>query len=151
MISENEQAAQRRLATRHGLGEELGGIDPVAGIGVDHEALLVAGDDLELLGFIVEQPAVDALDVLDQRDLGVQAGFGLGVADDGAELADQYLLGRVDGVEGLGHQEDGNGDRDQGDDGTVGHRVAPGAGGVVVRGGGEAAGCWPDLSSGSGR
>ena len=90
----------------------LGRDDLEAGIGVDHEALLVAGDDLELLGFVVEQTAVDPLDVLDQRDLGVEPGLGLGLADDGAELADQHLLGRVDGVEGLGDQED----RDRQDD-----------------------------------
>ena len=150
-----EQAPQRRLAARYGRGENLGRHDLEAGIGVDHQALLVAGDDLELLGFVVEQSAVDALDILDQRNLGVEPGLGLGLADDGAELADQDLLGRVDGVERLRDQEGGNGQEDHDDDRTVAHRVAPCGtapwAGWVCRAGWVTPCVWFDRSSGNGR
>src|SRR6185437_1763121 len=147
-----EQSAQGSLATRHALDEQPGVGDPVPGIGVDHQALLVAGDDLELFGLVVEQPAVDPHHVLDQRDLGVESGFGLGLADDGAELAHQDLLGRIDRVESLRQHEDDDGGNHQRNDGTVAHREPPvdvdgGGGGGGVRG--SPFGYWFGFSSGS--
>ena len=110
----------------------------VAGIGIDHQALLVAGNDLELFGFVVEQPPVDADDVLDERNLGVEARFPLGRPDQGAELADQHDGLRIDSVEGLGQQQDHRCREHQQADGTVAHRVPPwlGAGGGWRGGGG---------------
>jgi hypothetical protein len=142
-----QDALQGRLPARHGLDEPARVDDAEARVGIHHHALLVAGDDLELGRFVVEQPAVDLHDVLDQRDLGVEAGFRLGIADQGAELADQDLLGRIDAVEGLRQQEAQDGQRHQGRDGTVAHRVPP----VVAAGSGGGAGRTPGFSSGSGR
>ena len=92
----------------------------------------------------------DPLDILHQGNLGVEAGIGLGFADNGAELTHKDLLGRVDRVEGLSGQEGGDREQDHDDNRTGAHRVAPCAGGVWRMGGG-APWAWFDLSSGSGR
>ena len=147
-----QDALQGGFAPRHGLHEQARIDDFEAGVGIDHHALLVAGDDLELGRFVVEQPAVDLHHVLDQRDLGVEARLGLRIANQRAELADQDLLGRIDGVEGLRQQEGQDGKADQANDRTVAHRVPPdGAETAGAAAGGGGGGRTPGLSSGSGR
>ena len=72
--------------------------DAPAGEGIDHQTLLIGCDYLLRRGIEIEQPLVEIDDVLDERDLVVEAGLGdetLGLA----ELEHERLLRLVDGEE----------------------------------------------------
>jgi hypothetical protein len=66
-----EPTSQHRFRT-HRLVELEGLHDPVPGVGVDHEALLVARDHLLGGGIEVEQAPVEAQNVLHEGDLQVE-------------------------------------------------------------------------------
>jgi hypothetical protein len=86
--------------------------DPPAGHGVDEDEALVAGGQLVGLAVPLEEALVEAVDLLDEGELEVQARLVDGVADRLTELGDDHLLGLVDHVDRRqehDRQDDGEG------------------------------------------
>ena len=87
--------------------------DPVAGVGVDHQPLLVRGDDLFLRRVVIENSLLHHLDVLDQRHLEMQTRL----LDHTSRLTQpehQCLLGLLNREEAAiaDHAQNGDGDRE---------------------------------------
>ncbi len=95
--------------------------DLVASEGVDDEPLLIGGDDLQRWRIEIEDAPVEIFDVVDQRQLPVQAGLGdrlQGLAerrDNLSEAQHERLLRRVDREEAHVEQEADDGDDDEAD------------------------------------
>ena len=68
------EAALGAALVAHGLVEAQRVGDPPAGVGVDPDVLLVPGRDLGGVAVVLEPALVEAVDVLDERHLQVQAG-----------------------------------------------------------------------------
>ena len=132
-----QHAAQRRVQQRREL--DVGGLDradalveaqrvldAIAGESVDHQPLLVRGDDFLRRIFQIENALVDRDHGVDERRLEVQAGFG----DDAHGLAEpdhQHLFGLRDREDRAVADDDDDKQQDQGDNACNGgpHRVPP--------------------------
>ena len=101
-----QHAAQRRVEQgrqpRIGAFDHADGLielqrvgDAIAREGIDHQPLLVGGDDLLRGVFEIENALVDGDDAVEQRELEVQARLGDG-ADRLAQPHHQHLVGLID-------------------------------------------------------
>ena len=103
----NQQGREPRIGAldrAHRLEELQRVIDAIAREGIDHEPLLVGGDDLLRLRLEVENALIDVDHAVDQRELHVEPGLG----DDTHRLAepdDQRLLGLMHGEQAAIAQE----------------------------------------------
>ena len=101
-------------------------LDAVAHEGVDFEPLVVGDQNFLALVVEGEDALVDIDHVVDDRQLGVQAGGFDEIADGLSEAQHQRLFGRIDGEEHRRRQPDER-DEDDGDEDERGlsHLTAP--------------------------
>ena len=105
------EAGLRAALVAQALEEEQRVGDPPAGVGVDPDEPLVPGRHLVGVAVPFQEPLLEDVGPLDERNLEVQAGRDHRIADRLAELRQDDLLGLADGVDRLPeHHEDREGD-----------------------------------------
>ncbi len=83
--------------------------NPPTCVQVDRDVELVLGRHIRGTAVPFQDPFVDRVDHLDERDLYLQAGGGDGFAHRFAKLRDDHLLYFADGIKGIHQQESDNG------------------------------------------